>query len=60
MGGLDSEKNVIPVILDIDVGMVGRYASKEENLKKILGPLREYKNDIFFRNITDKVVRKYQ
>ncbi len=60
MGGLDSEKNVVPVILDIDVGMAGRYVSKEENLKKILGPLREYKNDMFFRNITDKVVRKYQ
>lgn len=60
MQGLDQEKNVVPIILDIDVGKTGRFSSKEENLKQILGSLREYKNDIFYRNITDKVVRKYQ
>lgn len=60
MNGLDKEKNVVPVILDVDVGKTGRMQSDEESLHQTLVDLRNYKNELFFRNITDKVVRKYQ
>lgn len=60
MNGLDKEKNVVPIILDVDVSKVSKIKSDEESLHKILVGLRDYKNEIFFRNITDRVVRKYQ
>ena len=60
MSGLDKEKNVVPVILDVDVGKAGRIRSDEESLHKTLAELRHYKNELFFRNITERVVRKYQ
>ena len=60
MNGWDKEKNIVPVILDIDVGKTGQIQSDEESLHDTLAELRNYKNELFFRNITDKVVRKYQ
>ena len=60
MSGFDKEKNVVPVILDVDVGKTGRMQSDEESLHKTLAELRHYKNELFFRNITERVVRKYQ
>ncbi len=60
MNGLDKKKNVVPVILDLDVGKTGHILSDEESLHNTLADLRSYKNELFFRNITDRVVRKYQ
>lgn len=60
MNGLDKEKNVVPVILDVDVGKTGQMKSDEESLHHTLVCLRNYKNELFFRNITDRVVREYQ
>jgi len=60
MNGLDKEKNVVPVILDVDVGKTGHMQSDEKSLHETLAELRHYKNELFFRNITDKVVRMYQ
>ena len=59
MNGFDRERNVVPVILDVDVGKAGPIRSDEESLHDILVELRNYKNELFFHNITDKVVRKY-
>lgn len=60
MGGWDKEKNIVPVFLDIDVGKVGNIDVDKESLHNILVGLRKYKNELFFRNITENVVRKYK
>ncbi len=57
MNGLDKKKNVVPVILDVDVGKTGQMQSDEESLHKTLVGLRNYKNELFFHNITDRVRR---
>jgi len=60
LDGAEHEKNIVPVILDIDVGKIGSYEASDENLLKILRSLREYKNDIFFGYITPKALEKYK
>lgn len=56
----EQEKNVVPVILDIDVGKIGNFNASEENILKILRSLQEYKNQIFFGYIKPMALEKYK
>lgn len=60
MEGADQEKNVVPVILDIDVGKLGNFETSKENIMQLLRSIRKYKNDIFFGYITSKALEKYR
>ncbi len=57
--GVDHDKKIVPVILDIDVGKIGNFEASEENILQILRSLQGYKNDIFFGYITPKALEKY-
>lgn len=47
-------KGVVPVILDIDVFRMGTFPIVAEKLWPAFGRLRELKNDLFFKSLTDK------
>lgn len=50
----EEPKGVVPVILDIDVFRMGAFPIVVEKLWSAFDRLRELKNDIFFKTITDK------
>lgn len=50
----------LPVILDIDVYMVGAMVPSGDQLTRCLLKLRNYKNDIFFNSLTSKALELYQ
>ena len=56
---IDQTKQVANMLLDIDVGYTGLMDTGAARLKKILSELRDYKNLIFYKMITQKVVEKY-
>lgn len=60
MESFRAESKVVSVVLDIDVGKRIESELEIEELQKILSTLRDYKNEVFFRNITEKVVEMYQ
>lgn len=50
----DASKGVVPVILDIDVFRMGTFPIVADKLWPRFDPLRELKNDFFFKSLTDK------
>lgn len=52
--------DVAPVILDIDVFKEVQYNVGEEAIWETLDQLREFKNNIFFKSITEKIVELYE
>jgi len=50
----EESKGVVPVILDIDVFRAGTFSIVADKLWPTFDRLRELKNDLFFRTLTDK------
>ena len=53
-------KENLPIILDIDVFKLTPDGFLEEDILAILEKLRDFKNQIFFKSITPKLVETYQ
>ena len=49
-----------PIILDIDVCRLQPNGIDEEEAWKTLDQLRHFKNDIFFKSVTDKLMEIYK
>ncbi len=50
----EEPKGVVPVILDVDVFRMGTFPIVAEKLWPAFDRLRELKNDLFFKTLTDK------
>ncbi len=50
----EESKGVVPVILDIDVFRTGTFPIVADKLWPVFDRLRELKNDLFFKTLTDK------
>lgn len=49
-----TESQKLPLIFDIDVIKTGNYSGKESEMWKDFNLLRQFKNEIFFKSITEK------
>ena len=56
----DDIKDNVPVILDIDVIKSNSDGFLEDDILSILEKLRKFKNQIFFKSITDKLLEEYR
>ena len=49
-----TETQKLPLIFDIDVIKTGNYSEKESDMWNDFDLLRQFKNEIFFKSITEK------
>ena len=56
--GLAPDGN-LSVLLDVDTVRIGALGPDDENVWSIADRLREFKNDIFFRSVTDRLLEQY-
>ena len=56
----NGEQKCIPVILDIDITQKITLAPELEGFDGLIGNLRDYKNEWFFRSITEETARMYE